>query len=265
MIGAAHLKGWRMMLVLALLLVPFSAAINKTAQAAATQMVADLSEKTVEITSDYHGTELLLFGAIDGQAGDDVVIVVTGPPTRMAQRRKDQVAGIWVNVETNIWENAPSFYHVYTTRLLDRIADYETLTAAGIGMSSLDLKVTPEDQTANIETPDMTALIGGLTRNMQDLNLWKIHHAGISLQDDTLFKARLELPENVPPGDYSIRTVHFRDGIAISQDATNMVVKKAGLSALIYRFAHDYSVFYGLFAIAFAVAAGWLAAAAFRR
>ena len=44
-----------------------------------------------------------------------------------------------------------------------------------------------------------------------------------------------------------------------------MNIKKAGLSELIYRFAHDYSVFYGLFAIAFAVASGWLAAVAFRR
>jgi hypothetical protein len=34
---------------------------------------------------------------------------------------------------------------------------------------------------------------------------------------------------------------------------------------MIYNFAHDYSLFYGLFAIAFAVAAGWLAAVAFRR
>jgi hypothetical protein len=44
-----------------------------------------------------------------------------------------------------------------------------------------------------------------------------------------------------------------------------MNVRKAGLSALIYRFAHDYSALYGIFAIIFAVASGWLAAVAFRR
>lgn len=242
--------------------------IASTAQAAPTRLVADLSDDLVEITSSYHGTELLLFGAIDGQPGDDVVIVVTGPPTRMAQRRKDKVAGIWVNVETNIWENAPSFYHVYTTRLLDRIADFETLTAADIGTASLNLAVSPE-RAAAPGTPevtlDATALTGGLTRNMQDLDLWKIHHAGIVLQGDTLFRATLELPKNVPPGNYDVRTVHFRDGVAINQYSTDMVIRKAGLSALIYKFAHEYSVFYGLFAIIFAVASGWLAAVAFRK
>jgi hypothetical protein len=37
------------------------------------------------------------------------------------------------------------------------------------------------------------------------------------------------------------------------------------LSAGIYNFAHDYSALYGIFAILFAVASGWLAAAVFRR
>ena len=238
------------------------------AAAAPSRLVADLSDNQVEITSSYHGTELLLFGAIDGVPGDDVVIVVTGPLSRMAQRRKDKVAGIWVNVETNIWENAPSFYHVYTTKLLDRIADYETLTAAGIGTASLDLKVSPsaqDEDAAAAEPLDVAAMTGGLIRNMQDLDLWKIHHAGIEVQKDTLFRAKLELPKNVPPGNYEIRAVHFRDGIAINQETTDMVIRKAGLSALIYKFAHEYSVFYGLFAIAFAVSAGWLAAAAFRK
>lgn len=243
--------------------------VATSAQAAPTQVVADLSDSQVKITSSYHGTELLLFGAVDGVPGDDVVIVVTGPPTRMAQRRKDNVAGIWVNVETNIWENAPSFYHVYTTRLIDQIADFETLTAAGIGTASLNLTVRPEKEDAEGADPkpplDAAEMTGSLIRNLQNMGLWKIHHAGIKILEDRLFRATLQLPKNVPPGDYEIQVVHFRDGIAIGHETTDMLVKKAGLSALIYRFAHEYSLFYGLFAIAFAVCSGWLAAAAFRR
>ena len=53
--------------------------LGSVAHAAPTRVVADLSEKQVRITSSYHGTELLLFGALEGMPGDDVVIVVTGP------------------------------------------------------------------------------------------------------------------------------------------------------------------------------------------
>ena len=46
------------------------------ASAAPTRLVADLSQSHVDITSGYHGTELLLFGAYEGVPGDELVLVV---------------------------------------------------------------------------------------------------------------------------------------------------------------------------------------------
>ena len=63
------------------------------------RVVADLSQSNVSITSGFHGTELLLFGAVDGQDTDDIIVVINGPPTDIAQHRKAKVAGIWINVE----------------------------------------------------------------------------------------------------------------------------------------------------------------------
>lgn len=247
--------------------------------ASATQqrLVADLSQKTVEITSSYHGTELLLFGAFEGKDGDDVVLLVSGPQIRLAQRRSDKVAGIWVNVETNIWENAPSFYHVFSTRPLAEIATPDTLKAARIGARSLSLEFTKQEgaQTghghianaiaANAATTASVDMIGGLIRNMQDMGLWAEETSSVTLQRNMLLRATLDLPKNVPPGNYEVRVVHFRDGDVLNEETTSMNIKKAGLSALIYNFAHNYSAFYGLFAIFFAVCSGWLAAVAFRR
>ena len=105
----------------------------------------------------------------------------------------------------------------------------------------------------------------GLARNMTRMGLWGTKSNAVATQQNMLYRTALSLPSNVPPGAYVIRVLHFRDGVAINESKTDMNVRKAGLSALIYRFAHDYSLFYGLFAIAFAVASGWLAAVAFRR
>jgi uncharacterized protein (TIGR02186 family) len=87
----------------------------------------------------------------------------------------------------------------------------------------------------------------------------------VKLTDGALFRADVQLPANVISGIYDVRILQFRDGVVFSESQTNIYIKKGGLSAMIYNFAHDYSLFYGLFAIAFAVAAGWLAAVAFRR
>lgn len=251
-----------------------------TAQAAPTRLVADLSENRVDITSTYQGTELLLFGAYEGSEGDDIVLVVSGPQSDIKQRRKAKRAGIWVNVETVTWQQAPSFYHVFSTRNLDDIADRQALTDAGIGTASLNLQLvankdrasgghhggrdTTSDEKASAKAGS-DIQISNLDRNMTNIGLWANLPASIITQQNMLFRTTLALPSNAPTGDYLVRVVHFRDGVAISQRTTDMNIKKAGLSGLIYRFAHDYSLFYGLFAIAFAVASGWLAAVAFRR
>ena len=246
------------------------------AQAAPNHVVADLSEDLVEITSGYHGTELLLFGAYRGLPGDDLILEVRGPSTDLLQRRKEQKAGIWVNVETVKWMAVPSFYHLFSTRPLTEIAGSEALGDARIGADTLGLRMAQaagggnghgagDDSVIGAPVAGTAAQTEGLARNMTRMGLWGTKSNAVATQQDMLYRTALSLPSNVPPGAYVIRVLHFRDGVAINESKTDMNVRKAGLSALIYRFAHDYSLFYGLFAIAFAVASGWLAAVAFRR
>ena len=120
------------------------------------QLVADLSENSISIESDFHGTELLLFGAINGEQGDDIIIVVRGPDVRIAQRRKSKVAGIWINVETNIWTKTPSFYQILATRDLTRIADEATLQTLGVGATNLALQIVPEKDPLETGLPKPT-------------------------------------------------------------------------------------------------------------
>jgi uncharacterized protein (TIGR02186 family) len=240
-------------------------------------VVADLSDDLVEINSSYHGTELLLFGAYRGLPGDDLILEVRGPSTDLLQRRKEQKAGIWINVETFRWLNVPSFYHVFSTRPLAEIAPSQTLTESGVGAASLGLRLARskggggshhnggDESPVSAATASTDKQNAGLVRNMTGLGLWATRTNSVKTQQDMLYRTALSLPSNVPPGTYVVRVLHFRDGVAISESKTDMKIRKAGLSALIYRFAHDYSLFYGLFAIAFAVASGWLAAVAFRR
>ena len=253
------------------------------AQAAPTRLVADLSQSRVDITSGYHGAELLLFGAYEGRPGDELVLIVEGPATDIVQRRKEKKAGIWVNVETILWQQAPSFYHIFSTATLDGIASPDMRQSAAIGPVSKGLMIVAEAQNgsgnghgtshrANDNKDDAAEPTrgtsqqeAGVVRNMTANGLWQTKPSSIVTQQDMLFRTMLSLPSNVPTGDYVVRVLHFRDGVALSERTTDMNIRKAGMSALIYSFAHGYPVFYGLFAIAFAVASGWLAAVAFRR
>ncbi|MET0193454.1 MAG: TIGR02186 family protein, partial [Hyphomicrobiaceae bacterium] len=62
---------------------------------------ADVSARTVSVTSSFNGTEIVIFGAVDNSQQPsaesgyyDVVIVVEGVPGRVVARRKNNVAGL---------------------------------------------------------------------------------------------------------------------------------------------------------------------------
>ncbi len=165
------------------------------AMAAPKQIVADLSDSRVDITSSYHGTELLLFGAYEGMPGDDIILVVQGPATDIIQRRKAKRAGIWINVETMIWQQAPGCYHVFATDDLQAIADERVLGAATVGPLSGGLAfISDRDDSSNghgggDKAASSGAAIAGnprqqanLRRNMEANGLWQVLPSSIVTQ-----------------------------------------------------------------------------------
>ena len=53
-------------------------------------IVADLSENTVEISTTFSGAEILLFGAYDGKKNDDIIVIVTGPKGKIKVEQKEK-------------------------------------------------------------------------------------------------------------------------------------------------------------------------------
>ena len=87
----------------------------------------------------------------------------------------------------------------------------------------------------------------------------------IEIKNNKLFRAPVVLPASVLRGEYKVKILHLRDGLKISEENTNIFVRKTGVEARIYSFAHNYSAFYGIFAIILAILAGYLAALSFRK
>ena len=69
----------------------------------------------------------------------------------------------------------------------------------------------------------------------------------------------------MPTGAYTVSVFLIRDGDVVSAQTTPLTVSKVGFSAEIFEFAVRQSTLYGISAIIFAVAAGWLAGAIFRK
>ena len=226
------------------------------------RLVADLDQKEVQITTGFNGAELLLFGALDRASVDDIAIIVTGPSKNIAIRRKSNVAGIWLNTENAEVVGLPSFYHILTTKPLDVISSENTLKINKLGFDHIPFRLARD---SSIDDAPEAEWKNALVRNMQKTGLWSNRTGEVEVISDVLFRADIEIPANIMPGDYNVRILHFRDGAVVEENSSTLNVVKTGLSAEIYRIAHEYAAFYGIFAIIFAVASGWLAAVAFRK
>jgi uncharacterized protein (TIGR02186 family) len=227
----------------------------------ATTLVADLDLDEVAITTDFNGESLLLFGAVSAGATSDIIVIFKGPSVPLASRKKEQVSGIWMNRQTIVWQNAPSFYHIFSNRALDEVLSEKQQASLGIGADHIGLRTNDAD----VGPEEMKLWHSALTRNMTERGLWQLNEQNVSIIRGALFRAPVDLPANIIPGEYEVRILHVQDNELIAEDITYISVAKTGIGAMIYSFAHNYSIFHGLFAVFFAVFSGWLAAAAFRK
>lgn len=228
------------------------------APASSQSIVTDLSTREVAISTGFTGAELLLFGATEGFG--DIVVTVVGPKRDEIIRRKERVAGIWVNGTSVTFENAPAYYRTAASKPLSEIAAPEVLEKLQIGSSRIDLS-TRSSRGAETILEFRDAFI----RSKKRQALYSEDISDIKITRGRLFRSTIPFPVNVPIGTYEV-TVHlFKDGRLVSSEKTPLTVQKVGLEAKIYDFAHDHAAWYGLIAIAIALVAGWLAGVIFRR
>ncbi|PWC39321.1 TIGR02186 family protein [Azospirillum sp. TSO35-2] len=224
----------------------------------AQQLVADLSSHLIAISTGFTGTEVVLFGTTD--AAGDVAIVVTGPRGSAVVRRKQRVAGMWMNTDSARYDQVPSFYTVATSRPLDQLVGRPVLERHQLGLPYLQF--TPD---ATLPPDDQTAFRAALLRNKQRQGLYAISMGQVSFLGERLFRTNIYFPANVPTGLYNVEALLIRDGDVVSAQTTPLVVSKIGFSAEVSDFARNRPITYGVAAVAGAIAAGWAAGAAFRR
>ncbi|MFN4090988.1 MAG: TIGR02186 family protein, partial [Alphaproteobacteria bacterium] len=229
------------------------------AGARAEQLIVDISQHLVAITTGFTGAEVLLFGVREGDG--DIVVVVRGPSGTTAIRRKDRFAGIWVNQDSMVFSRVPAFFHVAATGNLTGMAMEALLERYGLGRDLLEAE--PDERGA--ERIRVVAFREALIRNKQAMDLYVRTIEPVTFVGDRLFRTTIRFPANVPTGRYNVEVYSVTADRIDEMSSTPLLVSRAGFGASVYSFAHDYAAAYGLVAIAVASMAGWAAGTFFRK
>jgi uncharacterized protein (TIGR02186 family) len=244
--------------------IPFAAlaALLVAAPAAAQEeLVSGLSQDVVEITSNYTGTDLTVFGAIERPAQSapgDIVVVVRGPGTTMTVRRKDRIAGVWINNARARLMGMPSYYFLASTAPLQKIAPGDTLRRYDLGLDNLRPDTALSDGSI---VPYVRALVRAEVKS----GLYGENTAGVEMLSPTLFRLRVPVPAAVPRGSYLVQVYLFRDGAVVSAQSTPLYVDQTGFDRRLYDFAHIWPWSYGVATVLLAILLGWVSSLFFRR
>ena len=250
------------MIRLALILALFAGA----AIADTPRVIASLSQNAVSITTDFSGSEIFVYGAIErerplNESDNDlgVIITVFGPSSPVTVRKKDRVFGIWANAESAVIDSAPSFYALASTGPLSEIlTDSENSRANVTVDNSIHIAAGPR----GIENAE--AYREAIIRLKREKGVYFDMIGEVEMVGKTLFQTHVSLPANPIEGAYAARIFLTQNGRVIDDFQTGIRVQKVGLERWIYNLAHENSLIYGLLSILVALMAGWGASEAFR-
>lgn len=228
------------------------------------KVVMGISRDTISITTNFDGSDILIFGAVkretpvpDG-APLEVIITVEGPKEPVNVRRKEKRFGIWINTDSVQVDEAPSFYAVASS---GPIADVLSAT------DNLRYKITTQKAIRSVGAPmnvlDSQSFSDALIRIRTENGLFLERENTVDVREQTLFRTSIAMPANLTEGEYRTRIFLTRDGQVVSDYETTIDVRMVGVERWLFTLSRNNPLAYAILSLVIAIAAGWSASAAF--
>jgi uncharacterized protein (TIGR02186 family) len=250
---------------LALLL---AAALLSAPAAQAETLIASLSTTRVLISSNYTGSTVVLFGAIERDAQSisranpyQVVVTVRGPRQTLTVREKRQLGPIWVNRAEQKFQQMPTFLGVLSSAPINEVTSEALRRRFRIG---LDAIVDAPDYTRS-QVAQHDAFREALLRLGTRDGFHSQDESGVTFLTPTMFRATIPVPATAPTGPYDVEVALFADGALLARSYPGFALAKIGFEQQVAESAHEWPIFYGVGTAGMALLFGWLASIVFRR
>ena len=231
--------------------------------AAAERLTIALSVSEVTIASNFAGAPMTVFGVIAPDKGAkpaadyQVAVIVLGPTESVIERRKDRLAGIWMNSAAVTIGGAPSYYALSTSAEPDVVADPDVVKRLQIGLDQLAVGIDDS-------SPDAAEFRSAYILLKEKAGLYS-DQAAVRFLGPLIFRTGSFLPANVPVGRYTVIAYLFSGGNLVGHAQDYFVVTKSGAEGSIARFARGEPLAYGILCAGLALFVGWAGGVIFRR
>ena len=228
-------------------------------QTLASEAYFDLSEKAIQIETDFTGKEIIIFGTLE--INEDIIITIEGPKKDTKMMKKERILGFWFNTKKVIYKNIPSIFFLSSSKPVREIVNLDTIIKEKLYFDEiLTNTITQRDF---IDQKKLSIWNENLIKIKKDNKLFKEYK--LKNIENKLFQTRVFFPANTIPGNYQVTIFQVKNKIILSKKNKTIIIKKSGIGEKVFEFAHNQPATYGLLLILFAILSGLTAATLFRR
>ncbi len=250
------------------LLAALAFALLGLAPAGAESLIVSLSSSRVLINSNYTGSSVAVFGAIERDAQTvaraapyDIVVTVRGPRQSLVVREKEPLGPVWINQEQQKFPDAPAFLGVFSSRPISEITLPALRSRQKIGLFAIVHAADFTNDRGGADEPFRDALLRLKTRD----GLYVQNERGVTFLTPAIFRAGVPLPATAPPGNYDVEVTLFADTVILARTVTSFELVKSGFEQQVGEMSRDLALIYGSGTALLAVFFGYLASIIFRR
>ncbi len=224
----------------------------------------NISDYRLGITSSFTGAPIILFGALKTRSPDfDIIIIIKGPNEKAIVRKKNRVANIWINTESIIFKDTPSYYKVLSTKPLEQITTLKTRNFHKIGLDYIQPKI--ESASREFTPSEILDFQEAMIQVRIRQKIYREDNQSISITGNIAFRSEVYFPANVPVGNYSAEVFLVQDKKIVSAQTTPLFVNKTGIERTISNFAQNFALSYGIAIVVLASIIGLSVAQIFYR
>ena len=221
----------------------------------------DLSDKKIEIQTNFNGKEVIIFGLTEPQF--DTIIIIKGPKKDAVVNKKERILGFWFNTKRVIYKDLPSIFFIASSSPINEILPKETIFRKALHFKEMAVNLITQRDFNFADQNKFKMWNKNMIQIKKTLNLYKEYN--LKIVDNKLFQTKVFFPSNSAPGSYDVDIYQIQNKVIVSEKNKQIIIKKTGIGNKIFQFAHDQPSTYGILCILLATFAGLIGAAVFRR
>jgi uncharacterized protein (TIGR02186 family) len=217
------------------------------------KVVMDLSKHTINISRNFKGTDVTVFGVCDKD--EDIIIMLRGGTSNLKIKKMHKKNNIWsVDFVINFLD-MPNIYTLYSNKKIDNLLSEDDIDDLNLSISGLPVK---EKLNRRDDILYLYESFNAMIKQRKLYNLLGDYPYSIEkIDNSTLFRVKLNIPDRIKTGTYSVVVYSVKDKKITSVVAVPLNIRKVGVSGVLHYLAFNYSKTFAILSIVWAMFVGW--------